>query len=78
MDLCEFKTSLVYRVSSKTARATQRNPISKKNENKYKKEMSEPTMEHVSVRQKCKLDNNRLREVSQTQDRQSWFTRPLE
>jgi hypothetical protein len=26
----EFETSLVYRVSSRTARATQRNPISKK------------------------------------------------
>ena len=25
-DLCEFEVSLVYRVSSRTARATQRNP----------------------------------------------------
>ena len=25
MDLCEFETNLVYRVSSRTARATQRN-----------------------------------------------------
>jgi hypothetical protein len=31
----EFKASLVYRVSSKTARAIQRNPVSKnKNKNK--------------------------------------------
>jgi hypothetical protein len=30
VDLCEFKASLVYRVSSRTARATQRNPVSKK------------------------------------------------
>jgi hypothetical protein len=29
-DLCDFKTSLVNRVSSKTARATQRNPILEK------------------------------------------------
>ena len=30
-DLCEFEASLVYRVSSMTARAvTQRNPVSKK------------------------------------------------
>jgi hypothetical protein len=29
----EFKASLVYRVSSRTARATQRNPVSKKNNN---------------------------------------------
>ena len=28
MDLWEFEASLVYRVSSKTARATQRNPVS--------------------------------------------------
>jgi hypothetical protein len=30
VDLCEFETSLIYRVSSRTARATQRNPVSKK------------------------------------------------
>ena len=29
MDLCEFKTSLIYRVSSRTAKTTQRNPVSK-------------------------------------------------
>ena len=29
VDLCEFKATLVYRVSSKTARVTQRNPVSK-------------------------------------------------
>jgi hypothetical protein len=29
-DLCEFKTSLVYRVNSRTDRATQRNPVSKR------------------------------------------------
>ena len=28
-DLCEFEVSLVYRVSSRTARDTQRNPASK-------------------------------------------------
>jgi hypothetical protein len=38
--ISEFKTSLVYRVSSRTARATQRNPVSKNkqtNKNKNKK-----------------------------------------
>jgi hypothetical protein len=30
MDVCEFEASLVYQVSSRTARATQRNPVSKK------------------------------------------------
>ena len=30
MDLCEFQASLVYRASFRTARATQRNLVSKK------------------------------------------------
>jgi hypothetical protein len=44
--ISEFKTSLVYRVSSRTARATQRNPVSKiktkpkrKQQNKQNKTM---------------------------------------
>jgi hypothetical protein len=37
--ISEFKASLVYRVSSRTARATQRNPVSKKlRKTKKKKE----------------------------------------
>ena len=36
MDLCEFETSLVYRVSSRTAKATQRNPFLKKTKTKTK------------------------------------------
>jgi hypothetical protein len=32
--ISEFKASLVYRVSSRTARATQRNPVSKNQKNK--------------------------------------------
>jgi hypothetical protein len=35
--ISEFKASLVYRVSSRTARATQRNPVSKKQTNKQTK-----------------------------------------
>jgi hypothetical protein len=35
--ISEFKASLVYRVSSRTARATQRNPVSKKNKKEEKK-----------------------------------------
>lgn len=30
MDICEFKTSLLYRVNSRTAKTTQRNPVGKK------------------------------------------------
>jgi hypothetical protein len=35
--ISEFEASLVYKVSSRTARATQRNPVSKKNQKKKKK-----------------------------------------
>jgi hypothetical protein len=34
--ISEFKASLVYRVSYRTARATQRNPVSKNQEEKFK------------------------------------------
>ena len=34
--LSEFEASLVYRVSSRTARATQRNPVSKKKKERKK------------------------------------------
>jgi hypothetical protein len=34
--ISEFEASLVYRVSSRTARATQRNPVSKKQKQKTK------------------------------------------
>jgi hypothetical protein len=34
--ISEFKTSLVYRVSSRTGGATQRNPVSKTKQNKTK------------------------------------------
>jgi hypothetical protein len=36
VELCEFEASLVYKVSSRTARAIQRNPVSK-NQKKKKK-----------------------------------------
>jgi hypothetical protein len=36
--ISKFEASLVYRLSSRTARATQRNPVSK-NKNKEKKEI---------------------------------------
>jgi hypothetical protein len=36
--ISEFKGSLVYKASSRTARATQRNPVLKKEKRKKKKE----------------------------------------
>ena len=38
VDLCEFVANLVYRVSSRTAKATQRNLVSKTNQTKRKRE----------------------------------------
>jgi hypothetical protein len=35
--ISEFKASLVYRMSSRTAKATQRNPVSKNQKKKKKK-----------------------------------------
>jgi hypothetical protein len=35
VDLCEFEASLVYRVSFRTAGATQRNPVSKRKREKW-------------------------------------------
>ena len=37
--ISEFEVSLVYRVSSRTARAIQRNPVSKNQKKKKKKEI---------------------------------------
>jgi hypothetical protein len=39
--ISEFEASLVYRVSSRTARAIQRNPVSNKQKKKEKKMMKE-------------------------------------
>jgi hypothetical protein len=36
--ISEFEASLVYKVSSRTARATQRNPVSKKTNKKQNKQ----------------------------------------
>jgi hypothetical protein len=41
--ISEFKASLVYRVSSRTARAIQRNPVSKKQKHKNKNKTNKQT-----------------------------------
>jgi len=38
VDICEFKSSPVYQARSRTARATQRNPVLKNQKKKVKKE----------------------------------------
>jgi hypothetical protein len=48
-DFCEFKNSLVYRLGSKIARATERNPVltslpqSKKEKRKFKSKPNQPS-----------------------------------
>jgi hypothetical protein len=39
--ISEFEASLVYRVSSRTARATQRNPVSKQNKKPKQQQQKE-------------------------------------
>jgi hypothetical protein len=54
--ISEFEASLVYRVSSRTARATQRNPVQKtkpkqnknKNKNKTKPKNQNPIIEDIT------------------------------
>jgi hypothetical protein len=54
--ISEFEASLVYRVSSRTARATQRNPVSKKQNRQTNKQTKKPHIKdfffiHVAQRQ---------------------------
>jgi hypothetical protein len=52
--ISEFKASLVYRVSSRTARAIQRNPVSKNQKiNKYKKRKTLKALRFNVVTQTC-------------------------
>jgi hypothetical protein len=51
--ISEFEASLVYRVSSRTARATQRNPVWK-NQKKKEKERKEKTRQDFSIEQNRK------------------------
>ena len=52
--ISEFQASLVYRVRSRTARATQRNPVSEKTKKKKKKinKKTEGEREREKVREK--------------------------
>jgi hypothetical protein len=44
-DFSEFKASLIYKVSSRTAKAIQRNPVSKNNNNNKKERKKEKRKE---------------------------------
>jgi hypothetical protein len=48
--ISEYKASLVYRVSSRTSRATQRNPVSKKQNKNLKKTQTNKTNRQKRMR----------------------------
>jgi hypothetical protein len=48
--ISEFKASLVYRVSSRTARATQRNPVSKRKREREKERKREKERERETTK----------------------------
>ena len=51
MGLCEFKARLLLRVGSRTARATQRNPVGKKTkQNKTEQNKTEPSNNNKNIR----------------------------
>jgi hypothetical protein len=54
--ISEFEASLVYGVSSRTARATQRNPVSKKQTNKTKQKIT-TTKKNLSGRSRERSRN---------------------
>jgi hypothetical protein len=53
--ISEFKASLVYRVSSRTARAIQRNPVSKKTKNQKTNKQKPPKRQQNKTKQNKKL-----------------------
>jgi outer membrane biosynthesis protein TonB len=71
----EFEASLVYRVSSRTARATQRNPVSKKKPKKTKKQKKKkqkkknkknPTKQNKTKHKKTK--QNKIRKMERARE----------
>jgi hypothetical protein len=57
--ISEFKGSLVYRVSSRTARATQKNPVSKNKKQKQKKERKKERKRKEKKRKEKKREKKR-------------------
>jgi hypothetical protein len=53
--ISEFEVSLVYRVCSRTARAIQRNPVSKQNKNKNKQTNKQKTKNNPPKQNKTNI-----------------------
>jgi hypothetical protein len=57
--ISEFEASLVYRVSSRTARTTQRNPVLKKQKTKNKKQKQKQNHKKQKQKNKNKKTKNK-------------------
>jgi hypothetical protein len=57
--ISEFEASLIYKVSSRTARATQRNPVSK-NQNKPTNQTNKQTKQNNSKLLKASLKKSKI------------------
>jgi hypothetical protein len=53
--ISEFEASLVYIVSSRTARATQRNPVSKKQKTNKKNQKTKKKEERIRTRTRIRI-----------------------
>jgi hypothetical protein len=71
--ISEFEASLVYRVSSRTARATQRNPVSKKQKNKQTNKQTKK-----EKKRKEKKRKERKKERRKERKNQFYWTRGME
>jgi hypothetical protein len=58
--ISKFEASLVYRVSSRTAKATQRNPVSDKKKQKTKKQKTTTTTKKIGSHHVALTVGNRL------------------
>jgi hypothetical protein len=61
--ISEFEASLVYKVSSRTARAIQRNPVSKNQKKKKKKSSYQPGLDRETLSQINKETEERRKGV---------------
>jgi hypothetical protein len=59
--ISEFKASLVYRVSSRTARGTQRNPVSKNQKKKKRKQGLGTRISVVRLNVLCPIPNTSMK-----------------
>jgi hypothetical protein len=61
--ISEFEASLVYRVSSRTAKATQRNPVSKPNQTKPNKQTKKQQQKPQTKKTKTTNKQNKTKQT---------------